>query len=270
MDIIIPVAILSGLGLFFGVGLAYASRIFEVKEDERVGKVREQLPGANCGACGYSGCDGLAEAIVKDGVPTNKCPVGGPKAASAISQIMGVEEGEVSQMVARVICQGTWKNADMKYDYEGIDDCHAANALAGGMSQCFYGCIGLGSCKRVCPFDAIEVCDGLARIDHEKCTGCGKCVAECPKGIIKMVPVLTGFTVMCANKEKGGVARKNCKVACIACMKCQKACPSGAITIENNLARIDPAKCTNCGECEKVCPQSTIVDVMHKRFPAEN
>jgi electron transport complex protein RnfB len=269
MDVIIPVAILSGLGLFFGIGLAYASRVFEVKVDERISKIREMLPGANCGACGFSGCDGLADAIVNEGVPASKCTVGGKEMVAAISDLMGVDEGEISQMVARVTCQGTWTNADMKFDYDGIADCHAANQLGGGMSQCFYGCIGLGSCKAACPFDAIEVINGLARVNPDKCTGCGKCVSECPKGIIRLVPVLTGYTVMCANKEKGGIARKNCKVSCIGCMKCQKACPSGAITVENNLAEIHPEKCVNCGTCSEVCPQSTIIDAMHQRFPNE-
>lgn len=269
MDLITPIAVLSGLGLFFGIGLAYASRVFEVKTDERVGKVRELLPGANCGACGFSGCDGMAEAIVNEGVPASKCPVGGKEMVAAISDIMGVDEGDISQMVARVICQGTWTNADKKYEYEGLESCHAANALGGGMNQCFYGCIGLGSCKKACPFDAIEVINGLACVNPDKCKGCTKCVSECPKGIIRMVPVLSGYTVMCANKEKGGIARKNCKVSCIACTKCQKVCESGAITIENNLAFIHPEKCVNCGKCEEVCPQSTIHDAMHERFPCE-
>ncbi|HOK42346.1 MAG TPA: Fe-S cluster domain-containing protein [Thermoclostridium caenicola] len=269
MSIIIPVAVVSGLGLFFGIGLAYASKVFAVKVDERIEKVREFLPGANCGACGFSGCDGLAEAIVNEGVSPGKCPVNSKEGINAIAELMGIDEGEVSQMVARVICQGTWTKADMKYEYQGVQDCHAANQLGGGMSQCYYGCIGLGSCQRACPFDAIELKNGLARIIPEKCKGCGMCVAECPKGIIRLVPVLTGFTVLCANQDKGGVARKNCKVACIGCMKCQKVCPAGAITVENNLARIDHEKCENCGKCAEVCPQSTIHDAMHERFPMD-
>jgi Na+-translocating ferredoxin:NAD+ oxidoreductase RNF subunit RnfB len=269
MSIIVPVAVISGLGLFFGIGLAYASKVFEVKADERVEKIKELLPGANCGACGYSGCDGFAEAIVNEGVPSNKCPVSSKEILSAISDVMGLEEGDVSQMVARVICQGTWTNADMKYVYDGIHDCHAANQLAGGMSQCYYGCIGLGSCQHACPFDAIEMINGLAHIIPEKCKGCGICVAECPKGIIKMVPVLTGYTVLCANHEKGGIAKKNCKVSCIGCMKCQKVCPNDAIMVKEFLAEIDFTKCVNCGKCAEVCPQSTIHDAMHERFPYE-
>ncbi|HOQ75034.1 MAG TPA: RnfABCDGE type electron transport complex subunit B [Thermoclostridium sp.] len=269
MSVVIPVAIVGGLALFFGVGLSFASRVFAVKVDDRVEKVRELLPGANCGACGFSGCDGLAEAIVNDGVSPSKCTVNTKEGINAIAEFLGIDEGEVSQMVARVICEGTWRNAGMKYDYQGVHDCHAANMLSGGMSQCFYGCIGLGSCQHACPFGAIEAVNGLARVNPEKCTGCGICASQCPKGIIKLVPVLTGYTVLCANHEKGGIAKKNCKVCCIGCMKCQKVCPNDAITVREYLAEIDYTKCVNCGKCAEVCPQSCIHDAMHERLPYE-
>lgn len=258
MDIVIPIAVVSGLALVFGVGLSFASKIFEVKTDERVAKVREMLPGANCGACGFSGCDGLAEAIVNEGAPANRCPVGGVSMVSDICDFMGVSEGSIDEEVARIICQGTCQNVETKYSYIGIEDCHAANALASGMNACSYGCLGLGSCVRACPFDAIVIEQGVARINIDRCKGCGKCVSECPKSIIKMVPVLSGFTVVCASQDKGAVSRKNCKVGCIACQKCVKACPSSAITVTGNLASIDPEKCTNCGQCALICPQKCI------------
>ncbi len=266
MDLLIPISVISGLGLAFGLGLSYASKVFEVKVDERIGKVREMLPGANCGACGFSGCDGLAEAIVNEGAPASRCPVGGVATANAISDYMGVDEGAVDVKVARVICQGTCANVETKYDYSGIEDCNAANALSAGMSACSYGCLGLGSCARACPFDAITIEEGVARINTDKCTGCSNCVAQCPKGIIKMIPVLSGYTVVCANHDKGVIARKNCKVGCIACQKCARVCPSSAITVSDNLAVIDPEKCTNCGECVTVCPQKCITNSMVKRF----
>ena len=177
-----------------------------------------------------------------------------------ISEFMGMAANEVVKKEARVMCNGTCDNAQLKYKYEGIRDCHAANLLAGGAGSCGYGCLGLGSCKEVCPFDAIVIENGVARIIQEKCTGCGKCVAECPKKIIHLVPVTSGFTVFCSNKEKGAVARKACKVACIACRMCAKVCPVNAIDVSDNLAVIDPEKCINCGECEKVCPQNCISD----------
>lgn len=260
MSLLIPVAVVSGLGLFFGLGLSYASKVFEVKVDERVGQVREMLPGANCGACGFSGCDGLAEAIVKGEAKPDRCPVGGAATAEAISRFMGIDAGTVVAKEARVMCNGTCENVESRYTYFGIDDCHSANALASGMNACRYGCLGLGSCRKACPFDAIVIEDGVAKILSEKCTGCGVCVAECPKRIIHMVPATAGHTVFCSNLDKGAVSRKNCRVACIACRKCEKACPSSAITVENNLAVIDPGKCIDCGECAKVCPQHCISD----------
>ena len=266
MEIMVPIFVISGLGIVFGLGLSYASKVFAVPVDERVSRVRELLPGANCGACGFSGCDGLAEAIVNDGAPAGRCPVGGAAMVSAVSEVMGVEEGSVEVTVARVICQGDSANTGRKYNYDGIEDCNAANLLAAGMNACAYGCLGLGSCSRVCPFDAIVVENGLARVLPDKCTGCGKCVNICPKGIIKQVPVLTGFTVTCASQEKGGIARKQCKTACIGCQKCVRVCPSNAVTVENNVARIDAAKCINCGQCSEVCPQKCIGNYMAKRL----
>jgi len=260
MSIVVPIAIVSGLGLVFGVGLSIASKVFEVKVDERIGKVREMLPGANCGGCGYSGCDGLAEAIVMEGVSPDRCPVGGAVTAKAIAEFMGVDAGDVIAKETRVMCNGTCENAENKYEYFGIEDCHAANALASGSSACSYGCLGLGSCKKVCPFDAIVIENGVAKVISERCTGCAKCVAECPKKIIHLVPTTSGFTVFCSNKDKGAEARKVCKVACIACRRCEKACNYGAITVNDNLAVIDPEKCVNCGECAAVCPQKTISD----------
>ncbi|HBR03605.1 MAG TPA: ferredoxin [Ruminiclostridium sp.] len=266
MDILIPILVIAGLGLAFGLGLSYASKVFEVKVDERIAAVREMLPGANCGACGYSGCDGLAEAIVNEGAPASRCPVGGVAAANAISDYMGVDEGSIDVKEARVLCQGTCENTAAKYEYNGIDDCHAANLLSGGMNACNFGCIGLGSCKKVCMFDAIVVENGLARVIPENCTGCGKCVAECPKNIIKLIPVMSGFTVKCSSHDKGALTRKNCTVGCIGCQKCVKACPNAAIAMNNNLAVIDAEKCINCGECEKVCPQKCIANTIVKRF----
>lgn len=257
IEIGIPVIIVSGLGIFFGLALSYASKKFEVKPDENIEKIRGLLPGANCGACGFTGCDQYAEAVA-GGAEINLCPVGGQDLAETIAGIMGKEAAACEKYVARVMCKGTWDNVSIKYDYDGIIDCRAAAEMAGGPSSCIYGCEGMGSCVKVCPFGAIEMENGLARIIEEKCAGCGKCVAECPKGIIKMVPVRSEYSVNCSNHEKGGIARKNCKVACIACQKCVKECPENAITIDNFCAVIDPNKCVNCGKCILVCPTGAI------------
>lgn len=258
MTIIIPVAIIGGLALLFGLGLAYASKVFEVKVDGRIVQVREALPGANCGACGYTGCDAMAEAVVMEGAAPAKCPVGGQSMIDEVSAIMGIEPDAGAAVKARVLCQGTWQIAETKYNYDGILDCHAAAQLLGGMSACFFGCVGMGSCLKVCQFGAIVVEDGLARILPEKCTGCGQCAIECPKAIIKMIPADKEHTVQCSNHERGAVSRTHCKRACIACTKCVKTCPVSAITMVDNLAVINPDMCINCGKCVEVCPMSCI------------
>lgn len=255
--VLIPVAMVSGLGLVFGLILSYASVKFEVKTDDRIAKVREALPGANCGACGFPGCDNYAEAVV-NGAELNRCPVGGSDLVVKLGSIMGVETDVSEKMVARVMCKGTWDNVTIKFDYDGILDCRSASTMAGGPSSCIYGCVGMGSCKKVCAFGAITVENGLARINEQKCTGCGKCIAECPKLIIKLVPAKSEYSVSCSNEEKGAAARKNCKVACIACGKCVRTCPEGAISVANQRAVIDISKCKNCGECIKVCPTGAI------------
>lgn len=255
---ILPVIVLGGIAIFFGIVLAYASKKFAVEVDPRVTDIRDILPGANCGGCGFAGCDALAEAIVKGDAPVSGCPVGGPALAEKIAKLMGVEAGNLERQVARVICCGDKDNAKEKYEFQGIHDCNAAEMLAGGPKGCRYGCTGLGSCVRVCPFDAIHVINGVAVVDEEKCTACGKCIAVCPKKIIELVPISKKVRVLCKNLDKGKATMQVCKVGCIACQKCVKACKFDAIKVENNVAKIDYSKCTNCMMCAEVCPTKTI------------
>jgi len=257
-ELLLPTSIIGGLGLIFGVGLAYASKKFKVEADERVAKIREVLPGANCGACGYTGCDNFAEAVVEGKCDINACTVGGDAVTEAIGEILGVKAEATVAKTARVMCEGTYSSCRVKYDYSGIEDCVAAASLLGGPSACTYGCVGLGNCVRACPFDAIEIVDGLARVIESKCKACGKCIDSCPKNIIEMVPVCGEYTVSCSSMDKGAVIRKNCSVGCIGCGKCTKVCPSGAISVKGTLAKINPELCTNCGECIKVCPTNAI------------
>lgn len=257
-DILIPSILLGGLGLIFGVLLAYASKKFSVKHDERIETVRAELPGANCGACGKSGCDGFAEALVKGEVKVDGCPVGGAAVAAKLGEIMGVETNPQVDKVARVMCSGSNAKAKKKYDYSGIEDCASANVLYGGDQSCSFGCLGLGSCVKACQFGAIVIENGLAGIVESKCTGCRKCVSACPKHIIKMVPAASGVTVYCSSLDKGAVVRKNCTVGCIGCKKCSKVCPENAIYYEGTLAIIDPELCNNCGQCIKECPTGAI------------
>ncbi|TYQ14908.1 UNVERIFIED_CONTAM: RnfABCDGE-type electron transport complex B subunit [Acetivibrio alkalicellulosi] len=264
VNLLVSASIVGGLGLLFGVGLSVASKKFAVKVDERVAKVRDALPGANCGACGLTGCDAFAECLVKGECSINGCPVGGEELVNNLSQILGVKAEATVAMTARVMCSGTHQLCKQKFDYSGIEDCLAAAKLYGGPAACTYGCVGMGNCVRACPFDAIVMIDGLARIVESKCKACEKCVGACPKNIIKMVSKCSEYTVTCKSLDKGAVVRKNCNVGCIGCRKCSKVCPVNAITFNGTLAQIDPEKCINCGECMKACPTNAI-----KRFKCE-
>lgn len=256
--ILIPVGIFAAMGLFFGVALAIASRVFAVKQDERIPKVLECLPGANCGGCGYSGCAALAEAIVAGDAKPTACSVGSAATAKAIGAVMGVEVGEAVRMRAQVMCSGTAELAMKKYVYTGARDCIAAARLGGGDKLCPNGCIGLGTCVSRCPFEAISVVDGVAVVDYRKCAGCGVCVSACPKHLIELIPFDSRHWVGCKSVDKGAVTRKYCDVGCISCKMCEKACESGAIKVTDFVASIDYAKCTGCDKCVEICTRKTI------------
>lgn len=259
-SILIAVAMVGGTGIIIGILLGIAGEKFEVRVDEKEAKVRECLPGNNCGGCGFPGCDGLAAAIAKKEAPVNACPVGGEACAKAIGKIMGVNAGESVKMTAYVKCAGTCDKAKDNYEYVGPKDCKLAlNNPGGGAKACSFGCTGYGSCKAVCPFDAIEIIDGVAVVDPDKCKACGKCVAECPKHLIELVPADATCHVKCSSKDKGVEVKKACQAGCIGCMLCAKNCPEGAITVENNLAYIDQEKCIHCNLCKEKCPVKIIL-----------
>lgn len=257
-DILNPILVLGGLGLAFGVLLSIASNVFAVEVDPKVEKVRSALPGANCGACGFPGCDGLANAIAEGNAAVNACNVGGKPVAEQIADIMGVNAANVERKVATVLCQGDCNKAKEKYRYEGIRDCRAANILQGGSKSCSFGCLGCGTCKEVCQFGAIEMIDGVAFINKDKCTSCMKCIEVCPKGIIELVPYDNQFVVKCKSKDSGKEVRQKCTIGCIGCQLCVKNCPSDAFSFENNLAKINYEKCINCGVCAEKCPTKAI------------
>lgn len=260
MEIILPVVILGAMGLVFGSGLALASKVFEVKQDERIPQVRTELPGANCGGCGYPGCDALAEAIVNGDAQVNACPVGGSAVASKIATIMGEEAVEEEPKVARVRCHGTHDVAPVRAQYYGVNDCREALNANGGTKSCRYGCLGYGSCAAACPFDAITMgVDGIPIIDEEKCTACATCVVTCPKEVIALVPKSQNIVVECRNTEPAKYVKPTCQVGCVGCRLCTRVCPTDAISVSDNLATIDYDKCINCGLCVEKCPSNAIV-----------
>ncbi|MDO4721234.1 MAG: Fe-S cluster domain-containing protein, partial [Peptostreptococcaceae bacterium] len=267
--IVNAVVSLSAMGLCFGAGLAYASQKFAVEVDPKEEAILNTLPGANCGGCGFPGCGGLAAAIAKGDAPVNACPVGGAEVANAIAEIMGVTAGGGVRMIANVICKGTNTNAKNKSLYSGILDCKAAAMVAGGPKTCSYGCMGLGSCERVCPFDAIHVLeDGIAHVDPEKCVACGKCIEVCPKAVIAWIPYGQKVSVDCNSKDKGKDVKDGCAVGCIGCQMCVKSCPFDAFTFENNLAKIDYTKCKQCMICVGKCPTKAIRGIIREKKPA--
>jgi NADPH-dependent glutamate synthase beta subunit-like oxidoreductase len=205
---------MGGLGCIIGICLAIASRIFYVYVDPKVEAITDALPGANCGGCGYPGCGANAEAIVAGGSPPDSCVAGSAELAETIAALMGLSVEAKEPDIAAPGCTYSVTEADQKYLYQGIPDCRAAALLSGGMKVCEIGCLGLGTCARACPFDALKINErGLPEVDPEKCTGCGTCERVCPKHIIKLSSVtrriLREYTV------------DDCTTPC------QRACPAG-------------------------------------------
>ncbi len=256
-----------GVGAVFGFGLAFAAKKFAVKRDPRIDQVREHLAGAHCGACGYPGCEQYAEAVVQNpDVPPNLCTPGGEKSAKMVALITGKQAVVTEPKFSRIMCQGDWTKSVKRFKYEGVQDCRAAVLAGGGDKACMYGCLGYGTCEKVCPFDAIHMNENhLPVVDVGKCTGCRKCEIACPKKVIEVLPGSKAVLVACHSKDRGADTRKNCQIGCIACGACVKVCPFDAPSIENNVSRIDLDRCRVCGLCVRKCPTKAIVDLMPTR-----
>ena len=260
-SILYSVLVLGALGALFGAILAFASKIFHVEVDPKVEAIRECLAGANCGGCGYPGCDGYAAAVAAGEAPTNRCVAGGAETAARVAEIMGVSNDGADAMVAFVPCSGAVGVAEPRFNYNGPEDCRAA-MLFGGKSNkvCTFACIGLGNCAKACPFDAMHIVNGVAKVDRSKCVGCGSCVEACPKSIVKLIPASQIVMPACSSKAKGRDVMNACSAGCIACGKCARECPVDAITMIDNLPVIDVTLCTKCGHCAETCPKKIIVN----------
>ncbi len=269
MEILTAFLIILAVALTAGILLLIFSHFFAVEKNELEQSVRACLPGINCGACGYKGCDDYAAALAEGGVKPNLCIPGAQKAADEISALLGVEKEKFDDVVAFVACNGHCGATPQTAKYEGVQTCRAASMLYGGSNACRFGCLGYGDCAAVCPNDAICLKDGIAHVDTSRCIGCGLCRQTCPKQIITMLPQEASAAVMCSNKQKGADARRACQNACIACKKCEKTCPNGAITVVNNLAVIDYEKCSGCGLCAEACPTGCLKKVFFPNLPAD-
>ena len=265
--VLITIISLSLLAFLSAVILYFVARKFKVFEDPRIDEVQNVLPAANCGGCGFAGCRNFAEALVRaETFEGLNCPVGGAEVMGQAAKILGREAPVVEPLVAVLLCNGTPEYRPRTSKYDGAYDCRIAHSLYGGETDCSYGCLGLGDCVRACLFDAMymDPVTGLPVIIDNKCVACGACVRACPRNIIelrKKAKKDRKLYVACSNCDKGGPARRACKVACIACSKCFKVCEFGAITIENNLAYIDATKCTFCRKCVVECPTGSIIEL---------
>jgi Na+-translocating ferredoxin:NAD+ oxidoreductase RNF subunit RnfB len=275
--VLITVLSLSLLALLAAVILYFISQKFKVFEDPRIDEVQDVLPAANCGGCGFPGCRNFAEALVKaETFEGLNCPVGGSETMAKAAKILGREAPEVEPLVAVLLCNGIPEQRPRTSIYDGVSDCRIAHNLYIGETDCSYGCLGNGDCVRACAFEAMYMDENtkLPVIIDDKCVACGACVRACPRTIIelrKKAKKDRKLYVACSNCDKGGPARRACKVACIACSKCFKVCEFDAITIENNLAYIDAFKCTFCRKCVTECPTGSILEFNFppRKKPAE-
>jgi len=260
------IALLGCIGLFFGIGLALAAHKFAVEANPLIEEVLESLAGAQCGGCGYPGCEGYAIAVVTNPeVPPNLCFPGKEMVAERVAQLTGKKMTALEDMIALVRCSRKEGRVSHKHEYIGFASCTAANLGFGGPSACNYACIGLGECAASCPFDAIAMVDGFPQVNPDKCVACGTCVRACPKRIIELMTLKARVYVPCSTKDLGKNVRKVCEVGCISCQMCVKKCPAEAIAYTDGLIRIDHPKCIAYGpDCQEICVEKCPRNIMRR------
>lgn len=252
---IIPLAV---IGVVFGIILGIIGHKIKSDESSTVEKLVTILPDKDCGACGYSTCEEFASALADKNTRPNKCSIADTPTIIQLAKISGQKALRTQKKRAQVMCSGTVDLAPKKYKYDGIMDCVSVSHLGTGDKACPFGCLGYGTCVKVCPFNAIKVENGVAVVEYEKCVGCGLCAESCPKNLIKLVPYASEYWVGCSSTGRGNTIESYCGIGCVGCGICEKNCPNNAIKVENNLAVIDQKKCIQCGTCFEKCPRSTI------------
>lgn len=259
-SVLIAVLVLCTIGALCALLLVIASKYMAVLVDEKFPALRSCMPGANCGACGYAGCDGYAAALAAgEETKTNKCVAGGQDVARQIAQTMGLAFEPVVERNAFIHCRGDCLNTRKKVEFQGARSCAAAKLLFGGDGACRYGCLGYGDCVGVCPERAICIMNGIAHINDIRCMGCGVCVRACPQGIIEVLPKENEVFVACTSRDKGPAVKAACSAGCLGCGLCAKKCPCEAIAMVDNLPVVDNSKCIGCGACVEACPTKCIL-----------
>ncbi len=268
--LIYSVAILFGVGLVAGSVLAISSRVFHVEEDPRIEAVMDALPGANCGGCGYAGCEGYAIAVINDpDIAANLCVAGSAETTIAVGKLSGKAVTEADPLVSVRRCEKHDGDVATRFKYVGLPSCVSAAGMGSGLGvdACPFSCLGLGDCVKVCPFDALELVDSLVRVNMARCTGCGKCINACPRNLLELIPQRAKVMIFCSTLGKAKEVTEVCKVGCISCSLCVKKCPAQAISIKNNVVKIDHQICLayeeDCGRaCVKACKR-TILKSLH-------
>jgi Na+-translocating ferredoxin:NAD+ oxidoreductase subunit B len=244
------------LAFILGFALGWFQDIFKVERDPVVEKARAAMPGANCGGCGFPGCDGFAEALAAGRAGPGRCSAGGSATAARLAEILGVES-KFEDRVAVLRCSSTAEKTLLKGEYVGVKSCIAAKLTSGGVKACAWACQGFGDCVEACKFGALSLGeDGLPKVDYAKCVGCGQCEAQCPQKLFTIVPrAAAGSVVLCSNRSaiKGSV-RKVCKAGCIKCGACVRTCPEKCVELKDAMPVVDYSRCRSCGKCVEACP----------------
>ena len=259
MTALLAILSLAGIGLILGIGIGIAAKKFGIAVDRREEEVMQTLPGTNCGACGFPGCQAYAVAAASGKAPVNACIAGGNEVSRKLAEVMGTKLEESVPQVAVVCCRGGKDKVGEKFIYQGVNDCLAASLLQGGGKKCQYGCLGFGSCVDACPFGALKMSeDNLPIVDEDACTGCGLCVKICPRNIIQLIPMEQKVYAACVSKDRGKDVREICNVGCFGCRVCAKVAPQ-AITMDGNLPHINSDSMEKIADAVEKCPAKVFV-----------